>query len=208
MDVAFKQMLESEGIEVMDTAWDFHYKTRVFLRFPDGRTLAFYEHLHNIPVLNQGDEGTLATSSVPLEVRIDNVNAGLHQIYSADGQLITIVGFILWVILSSLLFYFIFSLIEKWHAPCGTSGRTEEISDCIKLIIKPNCQARTFNSCDEEWVEGDDWSEPAPDLGNIIMWAVIGIIAIGGVYFIVKGFPQKQYYPPPEHHAPGIEYIE
>jgi len=46
-------------------------------------------------------------------------------------------------------------------------------------------------------VEDDDWSEPAPSIADMIMWGVIGIVAIAGVYVVIKLVPRRER-PPPE----------
>jgi len=217
MDEKTRLNFESRGYEVIELATpDPHFRTRFFIKLPTelgGGTLADYEYMFQIPnSLNDGDQIALNTinqgiQTTPTELNqldarlelYDNVYMGLDERGLPVDWII--VGL---VILVAALFVILFiTLIRSWFAPCGIGGQQQEINDCWKLVIKPDCSARSFNSCLDADGDGvpeggwgdDDWTKNF-DLMEVLKWVVIGAVAIGGVVIIaslLKSRGQAQY---------------
>ena len=103
------------------------------------------------------------------------------------------------ILVTALIIMIAISLVRTFFAPCGIGGSVQEINECWKLVIKPDCSARSFNSCADpdgdgvpegEW-GSDDWTKNF-DLMEVIKWAVIGAIAIGGVVVIASLLRSKE----------------
>jgi len=135
-------------------------------------------------------------------------SAGLDK----DGNELPIIGWIFAAALIIIVAYaintFVCSFIEKVNAPC--SIKEEWINKpCWKIVRAPDCQWREFNACtgpdnnndgfpDGEW-EGE-WKKDVFDPTEMIMWAIIGVVAIGGVLIVTKLIPQRK--PPPQPPPP------
>jgi len=218
MDETTRLNFESRGYEVIELSTpDPHFRTRFFIKLPaelGGRTLADYEYMFQIPnslydneeialnTVNQGVQ-TTPTELNQLDARLelyDNVYMGLD----ARGLPIDLIMVGLVILVVALFVMILIQLIQSWFAPCGIGGQQQEINDCWKLIIKPDCSARSFNSCLDADGDGiqeggfdpdDDWTKNF-DLMETLKWVVIGAVAIGGVVIIaslLKSRGQAQY---------------
>lgn len=217
---------EQAGIHVIELSTpDPHFKTSTFLQLPDGRTLAYYNVLYEIPCtegshLNEGEQFTMSLTALPSDLRYNGVRAAIGnygtQAQAKEGELIV---WLLWIPLIKLVLYIIggviiflgtYFIIEKIMAPCGITGSEIEINECWKKVIQPNCSFRSFNSCAGEDVNGDgypdgEWLEDSWQGGfDWIKWLIIGAVVIGGVYLAVKiipgifekkGYPVQQFWP-------------
>lgn len=202
--------LEANGIRVIDTPFDFHYKTRTFVQLPDGRTLAHYDYLHDIPeTLYNGEEISLGETAIPPGETIytdeTRANASGGWIWDGDNpvwgrqELVIpagVVALIIFLIKVVAIFIVLYVLMDKFMAPCGPRGYVEEVDDCVKMVIAPDCSSITIDSC-----KTDEEGNPAPEVigrsgppglewAELVKWAVVGIVAIGGVVVAVKVLPE------------------
>ena len=214
MDIATRQLLEADNFQIIEGRWDFTYKTNIFILHPDGRLNPYYDYLHQIPFLPNGTEIDLRRTAMPYdninnrETGVKNSQALTNTAYSADAQglpIPIIVGYIILSIVLLAIFICLYFILNPGVTPppCGTAGSITDVSDCVKIIIMPNCDSRVFNSCDNTWLE-DDWHKYTPPIGweNAI---VLGLIAIGAIILIPKilDFTKPPYQPPqPPHYPP------
>lgn len=193
MDLQTKQLLETEGFQVVEGNWDFKFKTRTFVRHPDGRLNPYYNTLYEIPVLPNGTEFDLNKAAMPYDeiygrsTAIKDAQAIINADWGtgADGELfaITIFHIALAVILLAIVICIFFVINPPAQAPpCQTEERIIDVSDCAKIIIMPNCDSRLFDACNDEWLE-DGWHTWEPPAGWIT-WVVIGVIAIGAIIIV------------------------
>lgn len=196
MDIAQKNLMESEGLQVVEGAFDFTYKTRIFIRHPDGRLNPYYDYLHEIPMLPNGTEIDLAKTAMPDDELFGPtaiVDAGAitntQWQASADGQQLIPPVIIGYIILAVILLSIVVALYYLINAPaqpppCGTEATITEVDDCFKIITMPNCDSRTYNSCTDEWAE-DEWHTWTPPPGLLDM-LIYGGIAIGAIFIVAK----------------------
>lgn len=186
-------ILESEGFEVIEyDHYDPYFRTKTFVKYPNGRLVPHYDKLYQIPeVLNEGDEVTLSRTAVPQEIRgTENFEAALFErnTYTYEGELVaTWILYAVFAIISIVLFALFIHLIQTIMAPCGTKPYEKKINDCWKVIIMPNCDYRSFNSCADPDGDGDpegEWGEDEWQKGgtDYLKWMVYGVVAVGGVY--------------------------
>jgi len=188
MNIEIRQLLEQDGFQVVETAWDFKYKTRTFLRHPDGRLNPYYDFLHEIPMLPNGTEFDLNKNAMPYDPlyghtavkdagSVNNVEYGLD----ANGLPIPVIGWIVIAVVMLLIAICVYLITHPGQPepPCKTEERIIDISECAKIIIMPNCDSRLFDACTDEWLE-DEWHtwEPPPEWGTYLVLAIIGIGAI------------------------------
>lgn len=217
MDETTRLNFESSGYEVIELSTpDPHFRTRFFIKLPmelGGGTLANYDYMFQIPnSLSSGEQIALNTvnqgiPTIPTELNQNNARLELYDnIYMGlDERGLPIdwlmIGLV--ILVTSLIIMITISLIRAFFAPCGIGGQIQEINDCWKLVIKPDCSARSFNSCADPDQDGipegewgsDDWTKNF-DLMEVLKWAVIGAVVIGGVVVIaslLKSRGQAQY---------------
>jgi len=117
--------------------------------------------------------------------------------HDAEGNLVW--PWFAWILLVMVITMLIGVMFTMWtrhiqvsNAPCGPEGSEWYINDCWKMVIAPDCSYRSFNSCandgEGEW-EGD-WRKDIPDWTDIIIWAIIGAVIIGGTVIAVKLIPK------------------
>jgi len=208
MNLEMRQLLEQDGCEVVEGLWNFTFKTRIFIRHPDGQLNPYYEYLHQIPLLPNGTTIDLAKPAMPDDEiygstavknagAITNAESGLD----ANGLPIPIiVGYIIIAVILLAIVICLYYLIHPptQQPPCGTEPKVIDVSDCAKIILMPNCDSRMYDACTDEWLE-DDWHgwEPPADWTT---WLVIGIIAIGAIVIIPPLL--RTIRPPPKHPPP------
>jgi hypothetical protein len=157
------------------------------------------------------------------------------------GLVILAIGLMIAVIVTCIS-----NFIQTINDPCGW-GKTIPINDCWKIIVAPDCSKAEFNSCGGPDANGDgvpdgQWAGAAPgesgtpnwtkdiwDPTEMIKWAVIGVVAVVGVYLAITlvskigqgkqqqypQYPPQYYQPPPQQQyqqqqyreAPGIDYV-
>ena len=234
MDEITRLIFESNVYDVIELAApDPLFRTKFFIKLPmklGGGTLANYDYLFQIPnSLNNGEEIAVNTvnqgiQTTPAELNQNNARVELydHLYMGLDERGLAIdwimVGLV--ILVTSLIIMIVISLIRTIFAPCGIGGQIQEINECWKLVIKPDCSARSFNSCADPDGDGvpegdwgdDDWTKNV-DLMEIIKWAIIGAVVIGGVVVIaslLKSRGQAQYaqqfpgYGPPPSFSKSI----
>ena len=207
MDEITRLNFENNGYEVIELAApDPHFRTKFFIKLPmglGGGTLANYDYLFQIPnSLNNGEEIAVNTvnqgiQTTPSELNQNNARIELYDnIYMGldeRGLPIDWIMIGLVILVTALVIMVVIELIRAIFAPCGIGGSIQEINDCWKLIIKPDCSARSFNSCLDADGDGipeggfgdDDWTKNF-DLMGVLKWAAIGAVAIGGVIVIAS----------------------
>lgn len=206
MNLEGKQILESKGFQVIEGAWDFKFKTRTFIRHPDGRLNPYYDYLYEIPWLPYGQEIDLDIAAMPYDevfghTAVVDAGAVTHAEAGAgyDGRQLPIplVGWIAIVAVFAIIAICVFMLThpEQPSPPCKTEERIIDISECAKIIIMPNCDSRLFDACTNEWLE-EDWHTWEPPAGWM-QWLVIGLIAIGGIIIVPKVIDWIKPKPPP-----------
>jgi len=112
--------------------------------------------------------------------------------YDENGSLIdplTIIGICLIALATVAVFTGLMNWVRVRNAPCGVEGKIVEISDCAKMIIKPDCSSATFNACADPDGDGipegeftSDWTKSE----NWIDLIIIGAVAVGGVFILYK----------------------
>lgn len=212
MDSNKRQILESEGLQVVEVLWDAKYKTKFFIKHPDGRLNPYYERIDLIPQLPNGTEFDLDREAMPYDEiygrpsDVVNANGIVHAGYEYGLVPPIWVGYFLisLVMLAIVIcFYFIINPPAQ-EPPCGTSTQIIDVSECAKIIIMPNCDSRLYDACADEWLE-DQWHTWEPPAGWIT-WIVIGVIAIGAIVIIPPLL--RSFRKPPAQKPPGIKYIE
>lgn len=219
MDAYTIQLLESEGFQVIEGKWDFKYRTRIFIRHPDGRLNPTYAKMSDVPILPHGTEFDLERTAFPYDeiknrdtavVDERTIMASEYEL-SAEQQL----PFYFWIgyfLISLVLLAIVVCIYYILHPPaqdppCKTEERIIDVSDCAKIIIMPNCDSRMFDACTDTWLE-PDWHiwTPPPEW---LQWVVYGIVAIGGIYVAVKLLPylMKQKKKTSSGKTPGMDSI-
>lgn len=140
--------------------------------------------------------------------------------YNEKGELITdplswALLFLAITLLVGVIVLGIIRIMQTLAAPCGETQITDiPGNECWKIIRSPDCKHAEFNACggpdnnqdgkpDGQWAGAAEGESGTPnwkggwDISGIIMWIVIGAIAIGGTYVAIKllAKPKKQYYP-------------
>lgn len=197
MELKTRQLLESGGFQILEGGWDFKFKTRIFIRHPDGRLNPYYDYLYQIPMLPNGTEIDLAKTAMPEDegfgsTAIEDAGAITNVDMGLDAQGLPIPVIVGYIILAFILLAIVIAIYYLIHPPaqpppCGTSGAVVEVGDCAKIITMPNCDSRMYNSCTDEWME-EEWHEYTAEMG-LIQWIVIGALAIGGIYVAAKVLP-------------------
>lgn len=190
MNINTKQLLEVEGCEVIEGKFDFKYRTRIFIRHPDGRLNPYYDALNTIPELPNGTEFDLNIEAMPYDSSVhgDTAQKGtrsiIHAEMSAGADSLVFVVTAGMILLSIIMLAIVICIYYMLHPPaqeppCKTEERIIDVSDCAKIIIMPNCDSRMFDACSDTWLE-EDWHTwtPSPDW---ITWIIVGAIAIGGI---------------------------
>jgi len=205
MNLSVRNRLEANGIMIMEVPFDFHYKTNTFVQLPDGRSLAYYDYLHQIPdTLSDGEEVSLGDCAIPAGEYIptddangqgadgiiwdgDNPNVGLlggSQGLAIPAAFIALIIFLIKII---AIFIILYLLISKVLVPCGGVEQTD-VDQCMKVIQFPDCSTITINSCNK-----DENGNYVPDVVNRtdapvdwIQWAIIGVVAVAGLLVVVQ----------------------
>jgi len=204
MDLEMKDLLESQCLQVIEGAWDFKFKTKTFIRHPDGHLNPYYDYLYEIPMLPNGQEFDLDKNAMPGSSSVKDAGAITHSEYGLDAQGLVIpiiVGYILLAVVILAIVICIYYILHPpaQQPPCGTTAQTIDVSECAKIIIMPNCDSRLYDSCQDEWLE-EGWHtwEPPANWGT---WLVLGIVGIGAIILIPQILkivkPEKPYYPAP-----------
>lgn len=196
MELQQKQLLEGEGLQVIEGAFDFKFKTRIFIRHPDGRLNPYYDFLHQIPVLPNGTEADLNINAMPYDpiygsTAVKKAGAITNTEYELDAEgnrmpiPPVIVGYIILAAILLAIVIFIYFLVHPpvQEPPCGTTAQTVDVSDCAKIIIMPNCDSRLFDACTDEWLEEDWHRPPAAEIDWKIL-IIIGIAAVGVIIIV------------------------
>lgn len=218
-----KTALEQIGIVVIeetDPAIINKWNTNIFLKKPNGMTTPFYNGLWEVPVLPHNTEIDLDYYGYPTEVANVDCGAyihvdpnlvatwskhGMEGIYHAEGYpvawFITLGALIVIAVIIGITLTLIYFIVDRLSVIHGRETKVEKIDDNIKAITKPNCQARMWDSENNCWVPGDEWSDPGQYPSEWIKWLVYGAIAIGGVVVVVtlvKAFLPASRPPPPQ----------
>jgi len=219
-----KNQLEKQGCIVTNEY--LNHKMYTFTKLPDGRKLKTFSSLSEIYPgdVNHNEEILLDDYAMPEGTRDIDYGADVYEYdpntgYSASSYVDertgkTMVAWWLLVIIIMIIsitavvgFLLCLSqVIEKWKAPCGIDGSVMEINDCWKLIIRPDCASRPFNSCtgpdnngdgipDGEWEEDSEWEYVG---GNdwIIAALLLGVVGIGATaigYALYKSSKRNRY---------------
>ena len=213
-------LLKSEGFEIIEGAFDFKYKTRIFIRHPDGRLNPFYNTLNEVPILPNGTEFDLDKVAMPVDnisqqpTAVKNTQVLNNTEYGLDAQGLVFPVIIGYIVLSIILLAMIICLYYILHPPaqqppCGTEGSTTSVSECLKIIVMPNCDSRAYNACEDEWAE-DDWHFwEEIDWGKYLLYGALGVGAIVVVLALVKSGGKEKYYSenPGSRPAPKQGYL-
>ena len=200
MNLERRNLLEAEGFQVIETELDPYWNTGTFIVTPDGRTLADYSNLSDIPLLPEGTELAIDDNAMPIDNISGNPTAQVNSMallkteteFGANRELvISLLGFIAVVIISVAVCYCVYHLTNPQvkKPPCGTEVTINDISDCAKMIVLPNCDSRLYNACTDEWLE-DSWHTWEPPMDWWVI-AVIGAVAIGGIYLLSKALGSR-----------------
>lgn len=169
------------------------YNTNIFVLY-DGKKIPFYESLSQIPPLENGQKFALASRALPEEVRSwKQVEAYIHR-YSQAGLFpipFWVIGLIIVTVLTAIVFIGTYYIVKAQDTRCGVTAEIKDISECMKIIIAPDCSVRTYDACKEEWAD-EEWHEPTPPPPPSVewlKWIVIGVVLIGGTYVAIKYGP-------------------
>lgn len=187
------ELIRQDGLQVIEGKWDFKYKTRTFIRHPDGRLNPYYDSLHEIPFLPNGTNIDLNIDAMPHDelfgtTAVKDAGAVTNvELSLGDPRLIPPIIMAGYIILAVILLAIAICIYYLVHPPaqtppCGTEATVIDVSDCLKIIIMPNCDSRAYNACTDEWAE-PDWHgwEPPPEW---MSYLIIGVIAIGAIIII------------------------
>lgn len=223
MEETYKLKLESVGYEVIELQHlDPHFRTKTFIKKLDGTLSGFYDELWMIPQsLNAGDEVSTYVTEVPSQARNTDsydVHAATYSLEEGELGFWAIVLFLIFIgIVMGILFMKAF-FGDKWNTPpCGEKGSIIDITECVKMIVYPDCSGVMYDACQKEIIDHFDPPELPPDWTKGAMWLAVGLVAVAAILIIPKLIPRKQqqYYPPPPRYyppqhtrAPGIDYVE
>ena len=234
MNESVQHRLEQNGVEIIHHSFDFRTKTDLSIRLPDGRLYEYYDHLFKIPdTLYDGEEISLADTAIPQGLYMETNDAGTcsaaacttlydgdNPQYQMESSLIApaILALIIFLIKLIAVFLVVYILLSKLLHPCGSSAHHQVIDNCIKVITHPNCRTETVDSCWTDPATGEtksriisSTSAPMEEWIQLAQWAIIGVVAIAGVYVAVKILTRPKsprYHPPPAYtRAPGIGYV-
>lgn len=201
MDLNTRQILESEGLQVVEVLWDAKYKTKTFIRHPDGRLNPYYDTLNQIPQLPYGTQLDLNKNAMPYDniygQPTAQVNAGaiIDSSGQMDGLPLPVIGWIVIAIVMVAIVICTYFFTHPGQPEPRCNPEIIDVSECLKIIILPNCDSRSYNACTDEWAE-DEWHEYPEEQWGWIQWAVIGIAVIG-VIIIVPPLIRSFQKPPP-----------
>lgn len=221
-----RMKLENGGIEVIEAPFDFHYKTTTFIKLPDGRQLAYYDYMHQIPeTLYNGEEISIGESAIPTNAKPmvcdeSGENSSNGWIWDGDNPQMGnrslpipagVIALIIFLVKLIAVFIVVYVLLQKWLHPCGPHPYTEEVDQCLKVITYPDCSTITVNSCNKDEQGNYDpeivneTGAPGQDLAKLLLY---GVLAVGGIVVllqVLKWSERKQYYgyhpeemPPPK----------
>lgn len=202
MDLEKKSQLETYGYTIMELPnIDPHFRTKTFIKKPDGTLSAYYDHLWQVPMnLYEGDEVSVPETEVPIPAR----NTRSHELHAQsflEGRLVGTIGLILLFvfigIVVGILFMKAFFATDRNPPPCGERGSVTEITECVKEIIYPDCSGVMFDSCKNEII--DEFEPPVipEEPWGWLQWAILGIAAVGAIIIVpqilrvVKPPPKK-----------------
>lgn len=225
-----RMKLQNAGILVIDGEFDFHYQTNTFVQLPDGRTLAYYDYMHEIPdTITDGEEISLGEQAIPPgEVILTEDANGQGSdgiIWDGDNPNVTyngtptliapaVLALIIFLIKLIAIFVVLYILMSKWLHPCG-STETTDVDQCMKVIEYPDCSTITINSCNTD-AQGNYEPEVVNRTGapgtDLMQWVVYGAVAIGAVaviYMLLKHSSSEKYYEqyPKDRPAPRQGYL-
>lgn len=218
MPDGIQNRLEADGVQIVRKTFDFRMKTDLFIRLPDGRTLGYYNYMHEIPdSLYNGEEVSLGEQAIPegAPIYVDpsgectDANCGTiwdgdNPVASFDGESLVIppaiIALIIFLAKVIAVFIVIYILMSKWLHPCGSAAYQTDIDQCIKVVTYPDCSTITIDSCNVD-EQGNpkpkiihETDPPGEDLGKLLLY---GALAIGGIVVlmqVLKWSERKQYY--------------
>jgi len=208
MDLNTRTRLEEQGYQVITTQQlDPHFRTRTFIRKPDGTFSAFYDELWQIPQsLNQGDEVSTYVTEVPAPAQNTSSYCGhaAQYQYQLDGTLgpflfclaLIFVGIFVGILFMRAFFH------NQWNPPpCGETGSITEIDECVKMIVYPDCSGVMYDSCEKEIIDSFAPPEGPPHWTTGAMWIAIGVVAIAAI-IIIPTLLKPRHHPPPYYPPP------
>jgi|GEM_PF-6605808 len=235
--------LENNGytvFKVTDADEIQKWNTNIWLRNSQGLDTPFYNEMYDIPVLPHGTEISLDISAYPTGLaQVDN-GAYLHKdpdlvaAFSRRGKEVeyrqlkalgkrgapitwlTIGALICVAVIIGVALTLIYFIIDRFGIIHGKTSQVEAVDDITAVITKPNCQARTWDSLNHKWVDGDDWSAPGStpgdDMSKMFQYLLYGMLAIGGlvvVMSLMKSSSSEKYYiqHPSERPPPRQGYL-
>lgn len=224
MEYLQKIEIEKDGCQVIESSWNRKFQTRIFILHPDNRLNPYYDYLYQIPFLPNGQELDLAKSAMPDgapgggTTAVEDAGAITNASYELNAEGLPIPVIVGYIILAVILLAIIICIYYILHPPaqqppCGIDPEIIPVegSECAKIIMMPNCDSRTYDACEDEWLE-DDWHGWEPP-ENWMQWVVIGIVAVGAIVLIptiikaIRPESQPVYYYPPPQNTKAEDYI-
>lgn len=207
MPLVMQTRLEEGGVRIVRKPFDFRTKTDLSVQLPDGRTLDYYNYMHQIPdTLYNGEEISLGEQAIPAGESIyvnqsgECTDANCGTIWDGDNPAATldgrslvipplVLGLIVFVAKVLAVFIAIYFLMSKWLHPCGPVSYQTDIDQCIKVITYPDCSTITIDSCNV-----DEQGNPDPEVINrsgppgmdLIQLIIIGGVIIAGIIIAPK----------------------
>jgi hypothetical protein len=223
--------LENAGIKVLKKPFDFRTRTDTYIQLPDGQTFDYYNYMHEIPTTcYDGEQISIGEQAIPTgEPIICNERAectasscgtiwdGDNPVAGLDGQTLIapgIIAVIIFLVKLVAIFIVLYVLMSKWLHPCGPIATEQVMVDgCYKIITYPDCSTLTVDSCDPAGPTVKNRTDPpGPNWEELIKWAAIGAVVIGGVFVVsslIKTRERAQYgIPPPTYKAPPSKQKE
>lgn len=191
-----RRTLEEKGYSVIfetNLSEVKRYNTNVFILY-DGEKVPYYDSLSQIPPLPNGKKFMLSARALPKEVRNwDSIEAYIHK-YSQAGLIPFppwwVIGLIILTVLTAIVFIGVYYIVKAQDTRCGATAEIKDISECMKIIVAPDCSIRTYDACKEEWSD-EDWHKPTPPTPSVewLQWLIIGTLLVGGTYVAIKYGP-------------------
>jgi len=186
-EAGYKVIFESNLSEIR------RYNTNVFVLY-NGEKVPYYSSLSQIPPLQNGQTFMLAARALPKEVREwDRVETYLHKFRGAGLPVwwVWVIGLAILTVLTGIVLLGIYNIVKAQDTRCGTTAEIKDISECMKIIVAPDCSIRTYNACEEKWSD-EEWHEPTPPTPpstEWLKWIAIIILLGGGTYIAIKYGP-------------------
>jgi hypothetical protein len=214
-----KQMLEQQGYTVIQKeTLDSYWNTDTFLSHPNGLYTADYTSLSDIPILDDQTQISIDPMAFPFDDQTGfytgQINGGaiLYAQEQASANGLPIGEILMWIAImfvAAAVLTCIFLITNALHPDpiCKQEPRQQDIGNCAKLIVMPNCDTRTFNPCTGEWIDSS-WTSHSSGTDWVTL-LIIGGISIVGIYVFLKILPGLFRRSPPQYaRAPGIDYVQ